>query len=155
MVVLTRDQRAAIFANRRGIKSNVDVPPVVLREGQLRLLLKRYGTGIGTDPDVVHSSNFDEAERRAQIINTYGLDAARAPKVLGSTSLNEARNEARHAIKKETGVRFVSPKRAEQQRKGEVAGQSGVTSEFDRIFKERLRQQVELEKKKREMIQNG
>jgi hypothetical protein len=144
-MTLTDAQRKAIFAKRGEHKTD-------LSRRQLGLLLSKYGADSINDPIVVKSrreGNFQEAARKAEIVSTYGSEIARDERILKAPNIIVARQIARDLIKKKTGLRFISPKRLEELREEgqEVAGQERVAKEFDRVFKEKLEEQVRLAKR--------
>ena len=80
----------------------------------------------------------------------YGSDIANSTFVRNSRSMREADFRAKKEIEKRHGITFLNPKEAAEFKAGSVefAGQKGVATEFDRVFKKRLEEKVRMEKAK-------
>lgn len=79
----------------------------------------------------------------------FGADAANSTFVRNARSMKEAEFRARKENERQHGVTTVSPKDVlEIKQGGELAGQPGVSSQFDKVFKENLQEKVRMEKAK-------
>lgn len=77
----------------------------------------------------------------------FGADAANSTFVRNARSMKEAEFRARKENERQHGVVTVSPKDVIELKKGgELAGQPGISSEFDNVFKRNLQEAVRMEK---------
>ncbi len=88
-----------------------------------------------------------------EISDIYGPEVANLDKIKRADTFQQAQNIARDEVRSQHGVTFVSPQKLVEMRKrggGEFARQPGVAKFSDDIFKERIKEQLEIEKAKQQ-----
>jgi len=126
---------------------------MTLTDKQIRLLHVKYGRDTAYLPAVKDSNTMQQGEIRAKLAEKYGGEVLDFKDVREASheSWEKAQQKAREALAKSYQINFVnpeSPRLAEIKKKGsswrlqEAGADVHTQAEFDRIFKERLKEKV-------------
>ncbi len=114
----------------------------MINDKQLRAIHAKYGRDTANLPSVKGATDWKQAEIRAKVAEKYGGDVLDFKSVRDASSYEMAQEKAREELSKSYGLKFTSPQKSMEMKHQELGGSPITQAEFDRVFKERMKEKV-------------